>query len=420
MIQLDRVTKSFEGKRRVTALDNVSLTIPRGEMVSIIGTSGSGKSTLLNLVGGLDRASSGSVQVDADTLEPIPFASRADQITRLVADMRHLAEFAPFDALLAAQRTPLPECRPLRAVEGTSQAGTASPDVHRLLKEGLYEGLRRNEAALALARHWMLWLRWNATDTAVALFEWTRTMTNGRSKDALQIEAPRVAKRLGGEYRRICVNLERKIRSGVLTIRTTAHGARALLSASECEAVFGAATNIVNRSERYRFEVFLFCFLGFAKRYGTPAPNLTDDAACLPTFVEVAATTMQKWPNCSGNGYVKRLRVADDHGVIASARAYRPPAHGRSGRARTYRVDLDGLPARDTGLDAWAILEVQRRSTNLSLQIAHPQEIEHAIVARAKWGRLLVERYGRRAAARIVALAAAYDMIVARPTAAVA
>jgi putative ABC transport system ATP-binding protein len=68
MIQLDRVTKTFDGKRRVTALHGVSLTIPKGEMVSIIGASGSGKSTLLNLVGGLDRATSGEVRVDNQVL----------------------------------------------------------------------------------------------------------------------------------------------------------------------------------------------------------------------------------------------------------------------------------------------------------------------------------------------------------------
>jgi putative ABC transport system ATP-binding protein len=67
-IELDRVTKQFEGKRNVTALDAVSLAIPRGEMVSIIGPSGSGKSTLLNLIGGLDRASAGHVRVDGEEL----------------------------------------------------------------------------------------------------------------------------------------------------------------------------------------------------------------------------------------------------------------------------------------------------------------------------------------------------------------
>jgi putative ABC transport system ATP-binding protein len=71
MIQLDGVTKSFEGKRRVTALDTVSLTIPRGEMVSIVGQSGSGKSTFLNLVGGLDRATSGGVYVDGQLLSEL-------------------------------------------------------------------------------------------------------------------------------------------------------------------------------------------------------------------------------------------------------------------------------------------------------------------------------------------------------------
>ena len=68
MIQLEGVTKRFEGKRSVTALDAVSLIIPRGEMVAIIGQSGSGKSTLLNLVGGLDRATDGEVVVDGETL----------------------------------------------------------------------------------------------------------------------------------------------------------------------------------------------------------------------------------------------------------------------------------------------------------------------------------------------------------------
>jgi putative ABC transport system ATP-binding protein len=68
VIQLDRVTKRFEGKSHVTALDDVSLTIARGELAAIIGQSGSGKSTLLNLVGALDRPTSGTVSVDGEPL----------------------------------------------------------------------------------------------------------------------------------------------------------------------------------------------------------------------------------------------------------------------------------------------------------------------------------------------------------------
>jgi putative ABC transport system ATP-binding protein len=68
MIELDRVSKHFAGKRDVTALDGVSLAIPRGEMTSVIGPSGSGKSTLLNLIGGLDRPTAGDVRVDGEAL----------------------------------------------------------------------------------------------------------------------------------------------------------------------------------------------------------------------------------------------------------------------------------------------------------------------------------------------------------------
>jgi putative ABC transport system ATP-binding protein len=64
MIALESVTKQFDGKRRVVALDRVTLAIDAGDMVSIIGPSGSGKSTLLNLMGGLDRPTSGTVSVD--------------------------------------------------------------------------------------------------------------------------------------------------------------------------------------------------------------------------------------------------------------------------------------------------------------------------------------------------------------------
>jgi putative ABC transport system ATP-binding protein len=82
MIQLDQVTRQFTGKNRVTSLDSLSLTIGRGEMVSIVGPSGSGKSTLLNLVGGLDRPTSGEVRVDGDSLARLS----DDALTRMRRD----------------------------------------------------------------------------------------------------------------------------------------------------------------------------------------------------------------------------------------------------------------------------------------------------------------------------------------------
>ena len=69
MVLLEHVSKHFEGRRRVTALDDLNLHIAKGEMVSIVGPSGSGKSTLLNLIGGLDRPTSGTITLDGQRLD---------------------------------------------------------------------------------------------------------------------------------------------------------------------------------------------------------------------------------------------------------------------------------------------------------------------------------------------------------------
>lgn len=64
VLELRNVSKQFPGSPPVRALDDVSLRIVRGEMVAIVGPSGSGKSTMLNVIGTLDRPTTGQVLVD--------------------------------------------------------------------------------------------------------------------------------------------------------------------------------------------------------------------------------------------------------------------------------------------------------------------------------------------------------------------
>ena len=72
LIETHQVTRVYQmGANQVVALDGVTIGIDECEFVAIQGTSGSGKSTLLNLLGGLDRPTSGEVLFDAKPLGPL-------------------------------------------------------------------------------------------------------------------------------------------------------------------------------------------------------------------------------------------------------------------------------------------------------------------------------------------------------------
>lgn len=65
IVKVENLSKVYgKGSTEVKALDNVSLSIEKGEFVSIVGASGSGKSTLLHLMGGVDRPTSGRVMIN--------------------------------------------------------------------------------------------------------------------------------------------------------------------------------------------------------------------------------------------------------------------------------------------------------------------------------------------------------------------
>ena len=65
ILKVENLCKQYgKGENKVTALDNVSFTVNKGEFLAIVGASGSGKSTLLHLIGGVDRPTSGKVFID--------------------------------------------------------------------------------------------------------------------------------------------------------------------------------------------------------------------------------------------------------------------------------------------------------------------------------------------------------------------
>ena len=64
-MRIENLCKTYgKGENEVKALDGVSFTVPKGQMLAVIGPSGSGKSTLLHILGGVDRPTSGKVFLD--------------------------------------------------------------------------------------------------------------------------------------------------------------------------------------------------------------------------------------------------------------------------------------------------------------------------------------------------------------------
>ncbi len=79
LIELDEVTKTYRlGDSELHALDHVSLSVSEGDFVAIMGASGSGKSTLMNVLGCLDRPTSGSYVLDGQDVSLLDRNERAE------------------------------------------------------------------------------------------------------------------------------------------------------------------------------------------------------------------------------------------------------------------------------------------------------------------------------------------------------
>ena len=138
MIELKNVSKRYlRGAQEVHALRDVSLSIKKGEFLSVMGASGSGKSTLLNLIGGLDQPTSGEIFIDGRPLHGI-----SDYELTLIRRRRVGFIFQFFNLLpiltavenvslpLLLEGTPYPEVKP-KAVKLLEQVGLGARTEHR-------------------------------------------------------------------------------------------------------------------------------------------------------------------------------------------------------------------------------------------------------------------------------------------------
>lgn len=106
-VQVTGASKEYwHGKLVVRALNGIDLTVPRCEVVGIVGPSGSGKTTLLNLIGGLDRPTSGSVVVDGVDLGHLDDARLADYRLRRVGFIFQFYNLIP--SLTALENVEIP------------------------------------------------------------------------------------------------------------------------------------------------------------------------------------------------------------------------------------------------------------------------------------------------------------------------
>jgi len=107
MISLQNISKTFQTPAgSFAALKNINLQIKQGEFVGVIGKSGSGKSTLLNMIGGIDRPSSGEIKVGATAVQTLKENQLALWRGRTVGFVFQFFQLLP--TLTAAENVMLP------------------------------------------------------------------------------------------------------------------------------------------------------------------------------------------------------------------------------------------------------------------------------------------------------------------------
>jgi len=138
MVEVVEVSRTFgTGPGAVHAVRSVSFTVPRGQLVALVGRSGSGKTTLLNCVGGLDRPTSGRAVVDGRDVTALGERELADLRRDVVAFVFQTFGLVPVLSAaenvglpLRLRRTPSPE-RERRVAELLDRVGLAAHAAQR-------------------------------------------------------------------------------------------------------------------------------------------------------------------------------------------------------------------------------------------------------------------------------------------------
>ena len=117
MLHLTHLTRTFPSPHAVTVLDRIDWALEAGACVAIVGPSGSGKSTLLGILGTLDRPTSGTIELDGQTLGDLDDRAlarlRAERIGMVFQDHHLLAHLTVLENTLV----------PVLAVRGDTRAG---------------------------------------------------------------------------------------------------------------------------------------------------------------------------------------------------------------------------------------------------------------------------------------------------------
>lgn len=155
VIEASGISRGFrQGPRRVEVLDKVSLQVPAGTSMAIVGASGAGKSTLLHILGGLDRPDEGEVMIDGKSLWDLSERQRGDlRNTRMgfIYQFHHLlAEFTAMENVAmpllirgVASETAIKEAESILDIVGLGQRLDHKP--------GELSGGERQRAAVARA-----------------------------------------------------------------------------------------------------------------------------------------------------------------------------------------------------------------------------------------------------------------------------